>query len=123
AAQRDREQELLFIGTAYVNALERYRRVSPGAPQYPVKLEALLADPRFPQVQRHLRRLYADPITRSNDWGLLRGPNNGIVGLYSKSDQKPLKKAGFPRRFDHFTGATRYSDWRFIVRALEDEGD
>jgi type II secretory pathway pseudopilin PulG len=112
-ARRDREQELLFIGTQYAAAIASYRASSPGAEAYPTTLEALLEDKRNPAMVRHLRRLYRDPMTRSADWGLLRGPNNGIIGVYSLSPEAPLKAAGFPKRYEDFATAKTYQDWQF----------
>ena len=121
AVQREREQDLLFVGIAYANAIDSYRRNSPGVRQFPSSMEELLKDPRFPNTRRHIRRLYRDPITESSDWGIVRGPGNGIVGVYSKSQREPLKKAGFPRRYQNLTGAKQYSDWRFMARSLSEE--
>src|SRR5690606_5191204 len=77
ALQRDREQELLFIGAAYVAAIESYSRHSPGGNEFPQQLEDLIKDPRLPSLRRHIRRLYRDPMSGSMDWGLVRGPNDG----------------------------------------------
>ena len=121
AVQREREQDLLFVGIAYANAIDSYRRNSPGVRQFPSTMEDLVKDPRFPNTRRHIRRLYRDPITESSDWGIVRGPGNGIVGVYSKSERAPLKKTGFPRRQQHLAGAKQYSEWRFLARSLEEE--
>ena len=119
--QREREQDLLFVGIAYANAIDSYRRNSPGVRQFPSTMEDLVKDPRFPNTRRHIRRLYRDPITESSDWGIVRGPGNGIVGVYSKSQREPLKKAGFPRRHEYLAGAKQYSEWRFLARSLGEE--
>jgi type II secretory pathway pseudopilin PulG len=42
AAQRDRERQLLWVGSQYAQALRSYYRASPGLAQY------LLQDNRFP---------------------------------------------------------------------------
>lgn len=120
ALQRDREQQLLFVGKAYADAIDSYRRNSPGTRSFPETLEELLKDPRLPVVKRHLRSLYRDPMTESMDWGLVRGPGNGIVGVYSKSERVPIKQAGFPRQFN-FAGAKQYTEWQFISRSLGEE--
>ena len=115
AIRRDKEAELLFVGDQFARAIDRYRASSPGAPQYPQKLEDLLADRRVPNVRRHLRRVYPDPMTGSADWGLVRGPGGGIVGVYSRSTAQPLKTAGFPKGYEAFATAARYAEWRFIA--------
>ena len=113
AARRDKEAELLFAGDQFARAIARYRAAVPGSQQYPQRLENLLADNRFPNVRRHLRRIYRDPMTGGAEWGLVRGPNGGIVGVYSTSTAPPIKTANFPKEYAAFAGATSYRDWVF----------
>ncbi len=115
AARRDKEAELLFAGDQFARAIARYRASVPASQQYPQRLEDLLADSRFPNVRRHLRRVYPDPMTGSREWGLVRGPNGGIVGVYSTSTAQPLKTANFPKEYAAFAGATSYRDWVFTA--------
>jgi type II secretory pathway pseudopilin PulG len=117
AAKREKEAELLFVGDEFARAIAEYHASSPGAPQYPQKLEELLADKRYPNVRRYLRRVYPDPMTGRADWGLVRGPGGGIVGVHSQSMERPLKTANFPRGYESFAGATVYSAWRFAPAA------
>lgn len=118
-AKRDREAELLFVGDQFARAIADYAAASPGAQQYPPSLEDLLADKRYPTVRRHLRRIYADPMTGRPDWTLVRGPQGGIVGLHSKSMDRPLKIAGFPKGYEAFNGATSYAAWEFVPAATD----
>src|SRR4029453_15475171 len=60
AARRDKEAELLFAGDQFARAIALYRAAVPASQQYPQQLEELLADKRFPNVRRHLRRVYRD---------------------------------------------------------------
>lgn len=113
--QRAREQELLWIGTQYARALQAYYQQSPDVRQYPLRLEDLLEDKRFPVPRRHLRRLYADPITRGTDWGLVKTADGRIAGIHSRSEAPPWKQANFPLRWAEFADKTKYSDWRFIA--------
>jgi type II secretory pathway pseudopilin PulG len=115
AMRRDKEAELLFVGDEFARAIAQYRASSSGSPQYPQRLEDLLADKRFPNVRRHLRRIYPDPMTGSTEWGLVRGPGGGIVGVYSRSTTQPLKSANFPKGYEAFASATSYADWRFVA--------
>jgi type II secretory pathway pseudopilin PulG len=115
AIRRDKEAELLFVGDQYARAISLYRASSPGAQQYPQKLEDLLVDKRFPNIRRHLRRVYPDPITGNADWGLVRGPGGGIVGVYSRSTTHPLKVSNFPKGYEAFANATSYAEWRFVA--------
>lgn len=114
-AQRDRERELLWVGGQYAQALRSYYRSSPGLAQYPRALEDLLKDDRFPSTQRHLRRLYRDPVTGTHEWGLVRSADGRIAGVFSLSGQRPLKQHGFPAPWTDFAGMERYSDWRFAA--------
>lgn len=111
--RREREQELLFVGTQYAQAIASYRAFSPGGEAYPTTLEALLEDNRNPATIRHLRKLYRDPMTQSATWGLVRGPNNGIVAVFSLSTDAPIKQAGFPKRYEEFSTAKSYQEWQF----------
>jgi type II secretory pathway pseudopilin PulG len=114
-AQRERETELLFIGQQYRDAIARYRNAPAGGiAQYPASLNDLLDDRRFPQPRRHLRRLYADPMTGEADWTLLRSQGR-IIGVASSDTRAPLKRSGFPAPLAQFDSATSYSDWRFVV--------
>jgi type II secretory pathway pseudopilin PulG len=113
AAKREKEAELLFIGDQFARAIAEYAAGSRDAPQYPQSLDELLADKRYPNVRRYLRRVYPDPMTGRADWGLVRGPGGGIVGVHSQSVERPLKTANFPAGYASFTGAATYSAWRF----------
>lgn len=113
--QRERERQLLWIGGQYAQALRSFYRASPGLAQYPQALAELLEDNRFPSPQRHLRRLYPDPVTGSDDWGLLRAVDGRITGVYSRSDATPLKRSGFDAQWSTFEGLEHYSDWQFVA--------
>ena len=112
SAVREREAELLFIGDQYRKAIERYYLAGPR--QYPKNLTDLIKDPRQPATVRHLRRLYPDPITGKEEWGLVKSPDGGFAGVYSLSEEPPLKAAGFAVRDAAFEGKPKYSDWQFI---------
>ena len=109
---REKEAELLFVGNEYRKAIARYYLSGPQR-QYPRNLSDLVKDPRQPGTVRHLRRLYADPISGSNEWGLVKAPDGGIAGVHSLSDESPLKVAGFRVRDAAFEAKGKYSDWQF----------
>lgn len=113
AARREKERELLFVGGQFREAIRRYYENSPGVGQFPKDLSALLEDKRHPEVRRYLRRLYADPITGSSDWGIVGGPE-GIRGVYSKAEGAPMKTAGFDAADAAFEGAGSYAVWKFV---------
>lgn len=113
--QRDKEQELLFVGHAYRDAIAAYYEKSPGsAKQYPKKFEDLLEDKRQARLTRHLRKLYRDPITGSQEWGVVAGPGETIAGVYSLSTKAPIKSAKFDEVDKDFVGAASYADWKFL---------
>jgi type II secretory pathway pseudopilin PulG len=115
-ARREREAELLFVGEQYRDALRRYGDANAGLPDpYPRELSGLLRDPNTPNTRRFLRKLYADPLTGSERWGLVRTPRGGIIGVYSLAEGRPAKVAGFAAAQGEFAGAKRYADWRFVV--------
>jgi len=113
AAQREKEAELLHIGNEYRKAIERYYLAGPR--QYPRNLSDLLTDPRQPGTVRHLRRTYPDPITGAPDWGLVKAPDGGVAGVYSLSEERPLKNVGFRLLDKGFEGAVTYANWKFIA--------
>jgi len=112
ALTRDREMELLYSGNQYRRAIERYYVSGPR--QFPRTLEDLLKDPRKPGTERYLRKLYFDPLTGKSEWGLVKAPDGGIMGVYSVSEDSPKKVAGFAFANREFEGAAKYSDWKFV---------
>lgn len=113
-AQREKEKELLFVGDQFRRAIKLFYEKSPGGgKRYPRTLDDLLRDQRYPGVQRYLRKIYVDPMTRSTDWGLVMAPDGGIAGVHSLSEQAPMKTAGFTDEDAGFAGKTRYADWTF----------
>lgn len=116
-AKREREAELLFAGAQIRDAIERYYDAGPSAAKrLPQSLDDLLVDRRHPRPMHHLRRLYADPMTRDGRWVLVQVPGQGIVGVHSASRERPLREidvAGLtpgPKR--------SYAEWRFVVARL-----
>ncbi|WP_426193628.1 type II secretion system protein [Massilia sp. DWR3-1-1] len=111
------EQELLYVGTAFAEALTSYAAATPaGQPTQPPTLQDLLKDTRSPAIRRHLRKIFIDPITGSTDWGIVwLGDQKGIVAVYSKSPLQPLKIANFDARLLGFDNRQHISDWHFVA--------
>lgn len=117
--QREREKELLFVGNEFRLAIRNYYEHSPGAVKYyPRSLNDLLLDNRFLGVQRHLRQIYVDPITGQKEWGLVAAPEGGFMGVFSLSNERVIKIAGFAERDADFEGKKKYSEWRFVYRSV-----
>jgi type II secretory pathway pseudopilin PulG len=114
AAQRDREAELLFVGRAYRDAIRSYYLHGSGGVQYPTELDELIEDHRFPVVKRHLRRIYADPMTGQPDWEYVRNVDGAIMGVRSSSHKTPIKRANFEAADSAFEDADCYCDWQFV---------
>lgn len=113
-AQREKERELLYIGKQFRQAIASYYESSPGASgKYPPSLDELLKDSRFPDTRRHLRRIYRDPLTGSTEWGVVKAPEGGIMGVHSLSPEQPLKSANFREADRALTGQAMYSGWVF----------
>jgi type II secretory pathway pseudopilin PulG len=118
-AQREREQELLFIGREFRAAITAYSNAN-CAHQFPQDINDLLEDKRWPEPRHYLRRLYMDPMTGAQDWTILdanslgMAARTGIVGIASSSKAVPLKKAGFSVGEEAFEDATCYCDWKFV---------
>ena len=88
-----------------------------GIKQFPKRLEDLLQDNRQPNTVRYLRKIFADPITGKFQWGLLKGADGGIIGVYSLSEAAPLKTANFGKGNEKFANTKHYSEWQFTYGA------
>ena len=109
--RREKEADLLFAGDQIRAAIGRYYaegRV------YPAALSDLLEDKRQPQVHRHLRKLYYDPMSASSDWQLIPAPEGGIMGVASTSRLKPIKQTGFEPVDAALENSECYCDWQFV---------
>jgi type II secretory pathway pseudopilin PulG len=116
-SQREKEGELLEAGFAYAQAIERYYQRSPSAiKSYPRQLADLLEDARFIGIERHLRRLYPDPMAHGQEWGLVRDAQGGIIGVYSRSVLPTLRRQPLPLPGTATLLGQRYCDWLFVYR-------
>ena len=126
---REKEEELLFRGNQYRQAIERYYTAVPGRAQYPQNIDDLLKDDRTPAGKRHLRQKYKDPMT-GEDFETITAQTAsaavravapqtpavpGIIGVHSKSEKEPLKKDNFPPPNEDLAGKSKYSDWLFVA--------
>jgi type II secretory pathway pseudopilin PulG len=112
--QREREQELLFVGEQYRAAIVSYASATPpGKPRYPRELGDLLDDRRHVVTRRHLRQLYPDPLTGQADWETVLAPDGGILAVHSRHAGTPIKAGNFPGQFATFERAASYRDWVF----------
>lgn len=118
--QRENEEELLFIGNQFRQAIGLYyERSSNGLRKYPATLQDLIEDNRFPTTQRYLKRIYRDPMTLQSEWGLILAPEGGVMGVHSLSDKVPLKKSNFSVNITNWANAATVADWQFIYRPAQ----
>ncbi len=111
--QREREEELLWRGQQYMQALASYYRFNSSGQRLPASLEELLRDPRAPGVVRHLRRLYDDPMT-SQPFEPIMDPASRVVGVRSTSALAPFRQDNFPDELESLKGKSHYAEWQFI---------
>jgi type II secretory pathway pseudopilin PulG len=112
--QRDREKELIFVGHQFRQAINSYYASNR---RYPKQLEDLLLDNHDAGVKRHLRKIFADPLTGNTDWGLVKVADDQIVGVHSLSEAEPIKKAGFRPVDIDLEDREKYSEWVFMAKA------
>lgn len=69
--RREKEEELIFRGKQYVEAIRLYQQKKPGS--YPSALEDLVKE-------KCLRRVYRDPMSENGKWNLLLLPSSAEAG-------------------------------------------
>ena len=86
AMQREREEELIFRGLQYAEAIRVFQN---RFGRLPVRLEELIET-----EPRSIRQLWKDPITDSRDWGLVLMGQGGAE--ISPDDSRPRRDKGAP---------------------------
>lgn len=143
AMQREREEELIFRGLQYAEAIRVFQN---RFGRLPVRLQELIET-----EPRSIRQLWKDPITDSHDWGLVLAtgagggvsvdpgqsgggkrdpgspgrdvgrpggggpdlPRGPIQGVYSRSTEESIKV---------FLDRQRYDQWKFTVGLITGQG-
>jgi type II secretory pathway pseudopilin PulG len=109
--QRERERELLARGNQIRRAIGLYYAAGN---TFPKTLEDLVLDRRQPTIKRYLRRVYDDPLTGNAEWGVVKGPGETIMGVFSNAQGTPFKQGNFSVNNHSFTGQSRYQGWVFL---------
>ena len=109
--QRERELELLARGNEIRRAIGLYYAAGN---TFPKSLDELVLDRRQPTIKRYLRRVYDDPLTGNAEWGVVAGPGQTIVGVFSIAKGTPFKQGGFSVINQSFTGQGSYQGWVFL---------
>ncbi|RDS93253.1 type II secretion system protein [Pseudomonas fluorescens] len=114
--QRERELELLARGNEIRRAIGLYYAVGN---TFPKSLEDLVLDRRQPTIKRYLRRIYSDPLTGTTDWGVVPGPSETIMGVFSQAKGTPFKQGNFAVINQSFTGQGSYQGWVFLYGSVQ----
>lgn len=109
--QRERELELLARGNEIRRAIGLYYVAGN---TFPKSLEDLVLDRRQPTIKRYLRRAYDDPLTGTAEWGVVEGPGETIMGVFSNARGTPFKQGNFSVINQGFTGQGSYQGWVFL---------
>jgi type II secretory pathway pseudopilin PulG len=116
--RRERERELLHIGSLYARAIKAYHDAAPGGvKQYPSSLDDLLLDQRYVGTVRYIRKLYTDPTQPGTPLDLVIGPDQTVQGVVSTNPEAPLRQQPLDLGFTTLPKAQRYSEWRFVARS------
>lgn len=115
STQREKENQLLFVGDEFRKAIESYFLHSPsGIRQYPRTLQDLLEDTRGGSVHRHLRKIYVDPMSNTRDWELVMLGDAVFIGVSSPDTRRPIKRGNFSPENQGLVDAECYCEWRFV---------
>ena len=114
--QRERELELLARGNEIRRAIGLYYREGN---TFPKTLEDLMLDRRQPTTKRSLRKVYDDPLTGTADWGVVEGPGETLMGVFSKAKGTPFKQGNFSVINQSFTGQGSYQGWVFLYGSVQ----
>ncbi|HFK7188288.1 hypothetical protein [Serratia odorifera] len=114
---QQQEDELLFRGEQIRQAINSYQQASYANGCYPPGFDALLVDARGGKKNYHLRRWFVDPLTGSQQWGMVHDQKGRWIGVHSQGHGRPLRKDGFGSHVDEdkFKRATDYSEWVFLA--------
>ena len=112
--RRNKEKELLSIGRQFRDALRSYagRSAALGLGPCLMRLEDLVWDQRSTSGMpvRHLRKIFADPMTGRAQWELVL-EGGCITGIRSSSTKLPIKQDRFDDESRSFKQASSYRDW------------
>lgn len=115
--QRQKEQELLYIGQIYKEAIKQYYLSGQNKNIYPKNLNDLLRDPRYLVTRRYIRKIYPDPVT-NKDFLLIFSAEGGICGVKSESKKRPFRAFFKEDEFQKFNNAKNYQQWEFKYGCL-----
>ncbi|HOW85303.1 MAG TPA: hypothetical protein P5119_08345 [Candidatus Aminicenantes bacterium] len=83
--QREKEEELIFRGRQYVEAVRIYVQKNPG--RYPASFKELLE-------KKCIRRLYKDPFARDGQWNVILVPDGPAAAPAGGPAARPVSARG-----------------------------
>jgi type II secretory pathway pseudopilin PulG len=101
--QREKEEELIFRGKQYMEAIRLYQTKKPG--QYPRTLDDLIEE-------KCLRRLYKDPMTAQGEWNIILPYQRGAT---SRTRRPQPRQRGRQPRAGETSEATQSFQKVYIV--------
>ncbi|MFI5120227.1 MAG: prepilin-type N-terminal cleavage/methylation domain-containing protein [Thermoanaerobaculia bacterium] len=141
-AQRDKEAELIFRGIQYAEGIRLFKR---RYGRYPNTLKEM-----FEMRPRTLRKLWKDPMTNSDKWGLITAAGAPVTTTLpppsktpvptptvspfatpsmagGSGDQPPGPIMGVystskKKGYRQFSGRENYNEWRFTEQTLLNQG-
>jgi len=78
--RREKEEELIFRGNQYVEAVRRFQLKNPG--RFPTSFDDL-------EEERFLRKRFRDPMTPTGEWNVVLFPAGGMLGGGQMSSPRP----------------------------------
>lgn len=115
--QRQKEQELLYVGKIYQEAIRQYYLSGQEKNKYPAHLDDLLKDSRYIVTRRYIRKLYLDPLT-NKDFLPVFSAEGGICGVKSTSQKKPIRTFFKEDQLQQFNDAKSYQQWEFKYQCI-----
>jgi len=103
--QREKEEELIFRGKQFTEAIRLYQTKKPG--QYPSSLQELVEE-------KCLRRLFIDPMTTHGEWNIILPYQRGAT---SRTRRPPSRQRGRQQRAGE-TSAARQSFQKIYIVPL-----
>lgn len=104
--QREKEEELIFRGRQYVEAIRLFQQKFPGA--FPRTLDELLE-------KKCIRRLYPDPMTASGQWDLILIPPSPVGGEQGGLRPSPVQQRREPGRVSPSPTGSRISFQKVLI--------
>jgi type II secretory pathway pseudopilin PulG len=101
--QREQEEELIFRGKQFVEAIRIYQAKKPG--QFPSTLEELVEE-------KCLRRLYRDPMTSHGNWNIILPYQRGAT---SRAQRRAQLQGGRQQRAGEISSAKQSFQKVYIV--------